>query len=126
MKILIKDNAKSFYVSLSVHNHQNVNWEWADKLGAIEGKWLNVETEFLFSNQFSTAPIPGVSSNGLRIMAYSVQAIEGDVRSYSMRCEWCGHCALIRLDTCPNCDRGAHVKWFKSIDGIAYTLVSPD
>lgn len=49
-------------------------------LAKVEGQWLEIETDFLFADQFNTGPIPGVSENGMRIMAPDVEILEGDIR----------------------------------------------
>lgn len=54
--------------------------EWKDMLEKVEGQWLEVETDYLFDAQFNTAPIPGVSEHGMRLMAEDVAEIEDDVR----------------------------------------------
>jgi hypothetical protein len=46
----------------------------------VAGKWLEVETDYLFQDQFNTAPIAGVSEYGLRVMACHVEEIENDER----------------------------------------------
>ena len=46
MKIKIIDNAESKYLAES----QFTNYEWARKLRDLEGKWLEVDTEYLFED----------------------------------------------------------------------------
>jgi hypothetical protein len=69
----VKTNARSRYVADP--NNITVNWKWADTLEAVEGQEIEIETKFLFLNQFNTAPIPGVSDNGLRLMATSLESL---------------------------------------------------
>lgn len=85
MRIKLFSNAARNYVHRCYrHAHPSCgmlhNPEWENMLKAVEGKWLDVETDWLFKNQFNTAPIPGVSELGMRVMAEDVEEIEGDVR----------------------------------------------
>ena len=66
------------------------NPEWEAMLNRLEGRWLEVETDHLFSNQFNTAPIEGESESGLRLYLQDIDAIEGDVREGVVKCRWCG------------------------------------
>ena len=82
--------------------------EWAKMLRAVEGKWLEVETDHLFDDQFNTAPIPGVSQNGMRIMIESVSEIEGDVRQGVIKCRWCyGYSSDGKA--CDKCGKSEHL-----------------
>jgi hypothetical protein len=112
MKIRIKDNARSYYISLQNCHHQSVNWHWAKVLELIAGQVLEVETKFLFRDQFNTAPYDGpftegesqspfskaeedkakesIQGLGLRVMAYSVEEVINDARPGMGRCGWCG------------------------------------
>ncbi len=56
------------------------NDKFRKMMQAVAGQWLEVETDYLFQNQFNTPPIPGVSENGLRVMAGNVAEIENDAR----------------------------------------------
>lgn len=89
MQIKIKDNARDLYIT-STALHGPVNYAWADTLGKIEGQTLEVETAWLFENQYNTGPRPGVSDKGLRIMDQSVAEVIDDVRGSMQRCDWCG------------------------------------
>lgn len=82
MIIKIHEHAAKRYV-LTCYLSQgrpSLNWEWRDKIKEIEGEWLEVETDYLFSGQFNTVPIPGISDKGLRIMNPLVVEIENDAR----------------------------------------------
>jgi len=60
--------------------HTQYEMDFHSMMSAIQGKWIEVETDFCFENQFNTAPIEGVSKNGMRIMAESVADIDfGDL-----------------------------------------------
>jgi hypothetical protein len=110
MKIRISDKAYHIYIG-GVHNGRTINWEWADKLKELQGETLEVETEYLFRDQFNTAPIDGISDNGMRIMAESVAEVIDDERPGRMRCEWCGAVSVVS-STCSNCERDDHLKVF--------------
>lgn len=77
MRIRIFDDACDRY---AVAHKAMVNWEWLETLSYLEGIWCNVETLYVFSNQYSISPVLGVSDYGLRIMEESVSEIdyEGD------------------------------------------------
>jgi hypothetical protein len=85
MKIKLTQEAASEYVRRCykganprcgmLHNPQ-----WAEMLRKVQGQWLDVETEYLFRDQFNTGPIAGVSEQGMRIDAASVAEIADDVR----------------------------------------------
>jgi rRNA maturation endonuclease Nob1 len=65
------------------------NAAFADKLRMVQGQWLDVDTEHLFSDQFNTVAVEGVSENGLRVMQSDVVAIVNDVRNNVVKCQWC-------------------------------------
>jgi hypothetical protein len=65
------------------------NAAFADKLRMIQGQWLEVDTTHLFSDQFNTVAIEGVTEHGLRVMQSDVIAIENDVRNNVVKCQWC-------------------------------------
>ena len=73
MKIKIMDNASGYYRSLQLcggrGNRCNIfNEKWYEILKKIDGKTLEVETKYLFKDQFNTVPITDVSEQGSRIM----------------------------------------------------------
>lgn len=88
MRIKIKDNATAIYIR-DIHRTP-INWEWAEMLQKLEGKWLEVETDFLFKDQFNTPPIEGVSESGMRIMESMVEVVENDARKEMVKCQYCG------------------------------------
>lgn len=89
MKIKIKDNAARVYTS-RFRGAAVPDYRWTQVLRAIQGMTIEVETEFLFKNQFNTVSIPGISENGLRIMEESVEYVIDDERPGKARCQWCG------------------------------------
>ena len=113
MRILLNDKAASHYVQRCYrHAHpacgQLHNPKFAAMLEAVQGKWLEVETDYLFKDQFNTVPIPGVSELGLRVMATEVVAIEDDERLGAVKCGWCGaHQPEADGPHCTTCDKGS-------------------
>ena len=83
---------------------------FSDSIRQSEGMLLDVDTEHLFSDQFNTMPIPGVSDNGLRVFAHDVDQIVDDVRLGMGNCTYCGKCSptenanRFSLDMCPHCN----------------------
>jgi len=92
------------------------------KLSGVE---VELETKWLFSNQWNTAPIPGVSASGLRVFDWAkdapspngcpgtiarghyleqTQAMR-DARHNTLKCRYCGHMELrsAGLVFCPAC-----------------------
>jgi len=111
MKILIKKTAASDYAR-QFRGSRIPNWDWYNKLKAVEGKTLEVETKHLFKDQFNTPPIPGVSELGLRIMEDSVERVIDDERPGKVRCNWCGaNCSADELE-CPNCRNSGYLEPF--------------
>ena len=108
MKIRIKENAGRLYRGGFVLQ-QIPNWEWAKTLDAVQGMTLEVETKFLFSDQFNTAPVPGVSVSGLRLMAESVDEVIDDERIGKIKCRWCGHCQDVQLG-CGKCGKNDYLE----------------
>ena len=88
MKIKIRNNAQNLYI---VQRGMGFRQEWYDMLGKIQGMTLEVETNYLFMDQFNTVPIPGISKNGIRATAYMVESVIDDVRHSKNKCGWCGH-----------------------------------
>lgn len=86
-------------------------FEWRKILDKVGGRTLVVATEFLFSDQFNTVPIPGVSVGGIRVMNDMVEEIIDDVRPRAAKCNYCGWNALNVPDdrigkTCDKCKHG--------------------
>lgn len=111
MKIKIKDDAAKIYLS-RFKGQQIPNREWGNTLMKIQGLTLDVETEFLFKDQYNTAPIPGVSETGLRVMQESVAEVIDDIRNTRKFCGWCNHHSDINASSCGNCKK---TEYFKSL-----------
>src|SRR5512139_3137075 len=84
MQVKVRKDARLAYIH-GVPRFGTVNWHWADLLKAVEGRIIEVETDYLFRDQFNTVPIPGVSESGLRLMNESIEAVIDDIRPYKMR-----------------------------------------
>ncbi len=107
MNILIKKDASTIYIR---REPMTVNWDWVNKLKEIEGKLIEVETEFLFEDQFNTVPIPGVSEGGMRIMQNVVEEIIDDERLNKVKCNWCGAVSNDNETICPQCKKSEYLK----------------
>lgn len=86
MRIKIAENVSTLYAMDKV----NYSREFAVMLDAVKGQWLEVETKFLFKDQFNTPPIEGLTEHGLRIHEHWVTEIEDDARIGVCRCHYCG------------------------------------
>lgn len=112
MKIKIKDNAYSLYVSnVNCGNEFCFNNKWSNILKAIQGKIIEVETKKLFKTQFNTVPIDGISKNGLRIMISYVDYVIDDDRYNKMKCNYCGTTQDIS-NKCIKCNKDNYLEIF--------------
>ena len=103
MKIKIKENVQQAYIS---QRGLGYSQEWFDMLGKIAGQTLEVETEYLFMDQFNIAPIPGVSETVIGALGYMVESVIDDVRHSINKCLWCGNQQEKDLgNTCLNCGK---------------------
>lgn len=50
------------------------NGSYMRKMALLDGKEIELETKYLFSNQWNTVPIQGVSDKGLRVMDWREEA----------------------------------------------------
>lgn len=94
MRIKIKNNVFAKY---------SINY--AEKLRKIDGQWVEVDTKYLFTDQFNTIPIEGITEFGMRIYAVDVEEIENDERIGRSKCGYCG-CTAITGEPCPGCKNG--------------------
>lgn len=108
MKIVIKENASDIYLK----RERFPNMLWAETLSKIEGQTIEVETFYLFDNQYNTGPISGVTEQGLRIMDESVEKVIDDERIGKVKCSWCGT-SQPETDKCINCGKTEYIKQFK-------------
>lgn len=119
MKIVIRPNAAEVY-RLRVVRY-GINWKWYATLWIIQGLTLDVETKYLFIDQFNTAPLDvndyaqavlnmndftsrfphykeqanqamlSITGTGLRVRDESVAQVIDDERIGKASCRWCGH-----------------------------------
>ena len=94
MEILIHENAANNYFrrcyrstqpnAVGLHNEGFYNI-----LKGLQGKWVEVDTTHLFTDQFNTMVIEGVTGSGARINLADVVEIKDDVRHGLQKCVWC-------------------------------------
>lgn len=105
MKILIKPDATSYSMGTPA--------VYRNALESIRGQWVEVETDYLFQDQFNTVPMLG--GNGLRIMMDQVVAIQDDAREGKAKCRYCGHhdelSQFQTLQACPK--KGCEIKYME-------------
>lgn len=114
MYLKISTNAHIKYRSSTLRPYRprdNFNSKWYDKLKAIAGKIIEVETDYLFYDQFNTVPIKNVSDKGLRIMMQSIDYVINDKRIDKMRCNYCGK-VTIKGNICPYCNKSEYLLIF--------------
>jgi hypothetical protein len=115
MRVKVNENAARNYVTRCYrHAHPACGRlhrpEWEEILSKVEGRWLEVETAHLFSDQFNTAPIEGVSVLGIRLRVEDVVDIEGDVRPGVVKCDWCFGYDGDGDGACDKCGRSEHLR----------------
>ena len=85
----------------------NLAAKWAEGMNKVAGTWVEVDTKFLFSNQFNT--VDGVGTDqGLRVMASDVEAIKDDMRPYRKICRWCHNHSPHVAKKCWKCGKEDH------------------
>jgi hypothetical protein len=114
MRIKIHPNAATNYVRRCYRNaHPSCGMlhrpEFERMLEQVGGQWVDVETDHLFSDQFNTAPIPGVSELGLRVMHADVVEIEGDIREGIAKCQWCYGYDRTGAGVCDQCGKAEYL-----------------
>lgn len=110
MKIKIRQDAAMAYIHRTYRKaHPQCGMlhrpEWVEALEKVQGQWLEVDTQYLFSNQFNTTPIEGVSEIGMRIMIEDIDEIQDDVRIGVSKCNWCGGDDRHKPGICGKCGR---------------------
>jgi len=84
---------------------------YRQKINEVAGCWLEVDTKFLFKDQFNTTS--GKHSGAdLRIMLRNVAEIKNDVRVNRKFCRYCHHHTRIEDKLCHNCNRDDHFEYF--------------
>ena len=102
MQLKIKEDAGSIFVKNHYKGMGPEYWmpavtrEYADKITAIQGMTIEIETKILWDDQFNTAPIEGISEIGLRILDFKdegsiIEEIIDDARPGRAKCGSCGH-----------------------------------
>lgn len=86
-------------------------------LDGIDGKWVFVETDWLFSNHFNIPPVPG-SKNGLKIMDSRVSAILNDKRVGRKFCHYCHKHSAWEAKICEKCGKANYFEPFGKIEII--------
>jgi len=95
MKLKLK-NAEDMLKEIQRDNRYQYTYdknkvEYQNALTRLADQEVEVETKYLFDDQYNTPPLDGVSENGLRIMERYVEAIIDDVRPGMVKCRWCGN-----------------------------------
>lgn len=123
MKIRIHPDAAKRYADRrnSVIGPQGI-WTEHEKryfefLTEAAGELLEVETEYLFSDQFNTGPWrsngKGHSDCGWRVMHHEVVEVVDDVRPSKVRCNWCGKISEAIVERCSHCTKDNHLERFE-------------
>ena len=110
-----------------IPQYDNPLMVWNRMLRALDGIVLDVETKYLFKDQFNTAPLPARQRErilryiqreypgmqiqevrtalkaGLRIMDSDVGRVIDDIRTGLQRCNYCGKTSDTAFD-CPHCN----------------------
>ena len=95
------------YIVLKV-GHYGLS-DYREKLLAVAGTTVEVETDYLFVDQYNTPAILGVSECGLRVMQSDVERVINDQRPDAGQCERCCKTLLHAVSRhllgslCPSC-----------------------
>jgi hypothetical protein len=84
MKIKIREDVRA-----AIKGDPNIKYDFSVKLQALAGKWVGVETEHLFDDQYNTGPCEGFE-NGFRAFDSWVSDVEDDARLGVWKCGYCG------------------------------------
>lgn len=85
---------------------------WAKAMKEIEGKWVEIDTRYLFNNQYSTVGVRH-ASNGLRITEDDIVDIVDDARVGRSICNWCNRNCPSDFMFCPHCGKADRLEPFK-------------
>lgn len=84
---------------------------WKEGMKEIAGQWVEVETEYLFDNQYNITTPSGI---GLRIMQEYVMDVQDDARIGKGRCSYCGKVSEWQgIELCSKCGHYGYFKPFK-------------
>jgi hypothetical protein len=98
MEILIRENA-------TVNSTMSISKDYKQFIESNRGKWLPVETDYLFCNQYNTADF--------RVMDSYVSAVRDDARIGKGKCKYCGR-LVSEGETCTKhkeCEQYG-IEWF--------------
>jgi len=115
MEILINENAAKNYITRCYRNARPDavglhNEGFYNILKGLQGKWIEVETTHLFSDQFNTVPVEGVTGSGARIDLADVVEIKDDVRQGLKKCQWCFGYDRNQDGVCDRCEKSEYLK----------------
>ncbi|MDG0860350.1 hypothetical protein [Staphylococcus equorum] len=107
MKVRIKKDVKNNYL-LDQDSYLD-DYEFEDILDNIAGKTLEVDTEFMFPNEFNLKPIPGLTNDFIRVFIEDVDKVIDDIRSGKAHCELCGETSD-SLEVCTHCGHSDYLE----------------
>lgn len=118
MKIHVRKNAATVYRKRCSYGPYTFNPDWFFKLQKIEDQDIEVNTQYLFVDQFNTVPISNVSTEGLRIENHLVDHILNDERFGKGSCLHCGKVLILEAfkgipkdkRSCPKCGAIGHIQ----------------
>lgn len=107
MYITVKKDAAGIYCRRFT-GQQIPNREWADLLRTVQGKRLEVDTKYLFTNSVNAIDY---NDKGERfiidISRELIESIEGDVRIGMYKCAYCGRQSREEIG-CQKCQHESH------------------
>lgn len=88
-------NQKNMRILISKEPKFTDKLDYRKLIQAVAGQWLEVETKYLFNNQYNTKPTADQlkidpKCSGLRIHDVDVEKIENDARIGKAKCNYCG------------------------------------
>lgn len=107
MKVKIKDNLEGYAISSDEYFLDE--YELEDIAEKISGKTLEVDTEYLFKNEFNLKPIPKISNYTIRIFIEDVDEIIDDEREGKAYCELCNETSN-STEVCTHCGRSDYLE----------------
>jgi hypothetical protein len=115
MEILINENAAKNYITRCYRNARPDavglhNEGFYNILKGLQGKWVQVDTTHLFSDQFNTVVIEGVTGSGARINLADVVEIKDDVRQGLKKCQYCFGYDKDNDNVCDRCEQSEYLK----------------
>lgn len=111
MKIKICSNALEKYVEDNTDYFGSYvgNDYWERIMSKIQGKVLDVNTEFLFKYEYEIDPIKGVCEDHIRITDEYVEEVIDDARYGKARCDFCNSISD-DTDVCTVCNRRGYLE----------------